>query len=184
MRLASKDQTAPAFVLGLGPNGYGQVRSLARAGITTLGFYYSSEHLGRASRFVQALPVERAISAEALAALLIETAKGFRERPVLFPASDEFAFLVSQGRERLAESFAFHWNSPEIIPKLFDKAEMIRFCQAAGILCPHTYVATNPEEIPRAAEAFTFPCLVKPLRSFRTAFPQDQKNYVAASPSD
>jgi predicted ATP-grasp superfamily ATP-dependent carboligase len=184
MRLVSEDQTAPAFVLGLGPNGYGQARSLVRAGIHTLGFYYSNEHFGRTSRFIRTLPVSRRTSAQALAELLNETAEGFPQRPVLFPASDEFAFLVAQGREHLAERFAFHWNAAEVVPKLFDKAQMIRFCENAAIPCPRTYVTTISEEIPKGAEAFTFPCLIKPRRSFRTAFPRGRKNYVAATPSD
>src|SRR6266849_8813335 len=107
MILASEPQTAPAFILGLGPNGYGHARSLARAGVPALGFYYSRRHFGRSSRLLHAYPVARSLSAEALASVLIETAASFRSRPVLFAASDEFAFLVAQAREHLLERFAF-----------------------------------------------------------------------------
>ncbi len=182
--MASELQTAPAFILGLGPNGYGHARSLARAGVPALGFYYSRRHFGRSSRLLHAYPVARSLSAEGLASILIETAARFRGRPVLFAASDEFAFLVAQAREHLAERFAFHWNFAETVLKLFDKAEMIRFCQQAGILCPKTHVTSTAEDTRLAAQAFSFPCVVKPLRSFRTAFPSGRKNYVAASAQD
>jgi D-aspartate ligase len=126
----------------------------------------------------------RSVSPEGFADILIQTSAGFSGQPVLFPASDEFAFLVAQARELLAEQFAFHWNSAETILKLFDKAEMIHFCQQVGILCPKTHVTGAVEDIRLAAQEFPFPCVVKPLRSFRTAFPSGQKNYVAASVRD
>ncbi|PYS78791.1 MAG: hypothetical protein DMF70_14205 [Acidobacteria bacterium] len=182
--MASELQTAPAFILGLGPNGYGHARSLARAGVPALGFYYSRRHFGRSSRLLHAYPVARSLSAEGLASVLIETAARFRGRPVLFAASDEFAFLVAQARVHLAERFAFHWNFAETVLKLFDKGEMIRFCQQAGILCPKTHVTSTAEDIRLAAQAFSFPCVIKPLRSFRTAFPSGRKNYVATSAHD
>src|SRR5258707_11510319 len=64
--MASELQTAPAFILGLGPNGYGHARSLARAGVPVLGFYYSRRHFGRSSRLLHACPVARSLSAEGL----------------------------------------------------------------------------------------------------------------------
>ena len=57
-----------------------------------------------------------------LADILIQRAASFRGQPVLFPASDEFAFLVTQARRQLAERFEFHWNGAETALKLFNKA--------------------------------------------------------------
>ena len=103
----------PAFVLGLGPNGYGHARSLVRAGVPVLGFHYSAQHFGRASRLVRSHSLDRHLSSKALAALLIDRAAPFAEKPALIAASDEFAFLFAQGRNQLAEHFAFHWISDE-----------------------------------------------------------------------
>src|SRR6202140_4540793 len=184
MTLISDSQTAPAFILGLGPNGYGHARSLARLGVPTIGFYYSRQHFGRFSRLLRAYPVARSLSPEQLADVLVQKAASFPSQPVLFPASDEFAFLVAEAREQLAERFAFHWNGAGTALKLFNKAEMIRFCQQTGILCPRTHITNTAEDIRPAAEAFAFPCVVKPLRSFRTAFPCGRKNYVTESVRD
>ena len=184
MMLGSNSETAPAFILGLGPNGYGHARSLARVGVPAVGFYYSHRHFGRFSRMLHANPISRSLSPEQLADILIQRAASFRGQPVLFPASDEFAFLVTQARGQLAERFEFHWNGAETALKLFNKAEMIRFCQQAGILCPRTHITNTDEDIHSAAEAFTFPCVVKPLRSFRTEFPCGRKNYIAESVRD
>src|SRR5437867_3552261 len=54
----------------------------------------------------------------------------------------------------------------------------------AGILCLETHIACTAEDIRLAAQAFSFPCVVKPFRSFRTAFPSGRKNYVATSARD
>ena len=146
-----------------------------------VGFYYSEQHFGRASRLVHTYPLARKQSSEAIAALLIARAAPFSGRPALFAASDEFAFLLAQGRDRLAGNFAFHWNSPETSSVVFDKPRMVRLCHQAGICSPRTHVTEIGEDVATTARGFSFPCVVKPLRSFHTAFPPGQKNYVAAS---
>lgn len=170
-------------MLGLGPNGYGLVRSLARKGVPVVGFFYTREHFGRFSRLVQSHWLDRTLSAERLANRLIEYRPGYAARPVLLAASDEFAFLIAQRREQLAEHFAFHWVSGDTAFKVFDKAEMSRLCEQAGILCPRTHVTVPDEDIGQAAETFSYPCIIKPVRSFHSAFPPRRKNYVAKSPA-
>src|SRR5256885_3343479 len=108
MMLGSNSETAPAFILGLGPNGYGHARSLARVGVPAVGFYYSHRHFGRFSRMLHANPISRSLSPEQLADILIQRAASFRGQPVLFPASDEFAFLVTQARGKRSGQFAVH----------------------------------------------------------------------------
>ena len=179
----SSTDRPPAFVLGLGPNGYGLVRSLTREGVPVVGFSYSKEHFGRFSRLIQAHYLDRTLPAERLANILIECRSGFKSKPVLLAASDEFAFLLAQCREQLARHFAFHWLSGENAFKVFDKSEMSRLCELAGISCPRTHVTVTAEDIGQAARAFPFPCIVKPVRSFRMAFPSRRKKiYVAESP--
>ena len=45
--------TVPAFVLGLGENGYGVARSLARAGVQVIGFHGEAKEFARFSRYVR-----------------------------------------------------------------------------------------------------------------------------------
>src|SRR5262249_40906349 len=105
----------------------------------------------------------------------------FAERPVLAPASDEFAFLLAQAEDQLAGHFRFHWMSSESVSIVFDKPRMVRLCQQAGLRCPRTHATVLGEHVATTAPRFSFPCIVKPVRSFRTVFPPGQKNYVAAS---
>src|SRR5262249_17078443 len=168
----------PAFILGLGPNGYGHARNLVRAGVPVLGFHYSEQHFGRDSRLIRTFPLERHQSSEAIADVLIERAASVGHRPPLVAASDEFAFLFAQRQDRLAGHFVFHWNSPETSNLIYDKPRMIRFCEEAGIRTPKTHATEIGEDVAAAASNFSFPCIVKPIRSFHTAFPPGQKNYV------
>jgi D-aspartate ligase len=177
------DQGRPAaFVLGLGPNGYGHVRSLAREGVPIVGFYNSSEQFGRLSRFVRAHFLALSLAPERIGATLIECGSRFPGKRVLFATNDQFALLLAQCREQLSQHFAFHWVSAESMSKIVDKSEMSRLCQQAGVLCPRTHITEATEDIARTARDFPFPCLIKPVRSFRTTFLPDTKNFVADSP--
>jgi D-aspartate ligase len=159
------------------------VRSLSRERVPVVGFFYTREHFGRFSRLIQAHFLDRTLPTERIASILTAYCSGLPEKPVLMAASDEFAFILARHREQLAEHFAFHWVSSETAFKVFDKAEMSRLCEQAGILCPKTHVTVTGEDIGRAASAFLFPCIVKPVRSFHTAFPFRKKTFVAGSPA-
>jgi predicted ATP-grasp superfamily ATP-dependent carboligase len=150
--------------------------------VPVVGFYYSDEHCGRASRLIRAYRIERRESAESLARQLLARSASFACKPVLLAASDEFAFLVTQAKAQLADDFSYHWMSSDSTAVVFDKPRMVRLCEQAGVCCPRTHVPQIGEQVAAIARRFSFPCVVKPVRSFRTAFPRDQKTYLAASP--
>lgn len=173
----------PAFVLRLEVNSYGIIRSLAREGVRIVGFYDGkAEDFGRFSRYVQAHFLDAALSDEQVCAALIDCASHFSDKPVLFVADDRHALLLATYRRELSQHFAFHWWCAEGFSKVVDKSEMSRLCDQAGVLCPLTHITQPVENLARRAQDFPFPCLVKPKRSFGTAFPFGTKNFVAESP--
>jgi D-aspartate ligase len=172
-----------AFVLGLGENGYGILRALARHGIGVFGFYSEAKEFGRFSRYVQAQRLAPESSDEEICATLIERGRGMAEKPVLLPTSDRYAFLLSRFRESLAAHFRFYPIEEQVLERIADKAEVGRVCAAAGVPAPRTYIMGSAAALPDPLP-FSFPWLIKPNRSFDTPFPAGLKNFVAASRED
>jgi len=171
-----------ALVLGLGVNGYGLVRGLARAGVPVTGLYRKTDEFGRLSRYCErAIPVAADGDDEGLVSGILAAAG--QERAALFPTDDRYVFMLDRHADRLAPRFAFHRMAPGALAAIVDKAEMARLCRQAGVLSPETHVPEAGEPLERRAREFLYPCLVKPRRSFGTHFPPDLKNFVADTPA-
>jgi D-aspartate ligase len=173
----------PAFILGLEVNGYGVVRSLARAGVRVVGFHSCArDELGRFSRYCESHYLPPSLSEDEICQSLIDHGRRTGGKPVLFVASDYYAFILARYREELSKHFRYHWVDAERLQRIVDKAQVSAVCRQADVLIPRTH-ATRPEEDPaQTVEQLSFPCLIKPNRSFHSTFPPGLKNYVAGSP--
>jgi predicted ATP-grasp superfamily ATP-dependent carboligase len=169
-------------VLGLGENGYGVLRSLARAGVQVTGFYSEPREVGRFSRYVLPQFLDRSLDEETICDRLIDCARATGTRPVILPTSDRFAFLLSRHQQRLRDHFLFHWVDPDTLAAAADKALVARSCQRAGVPMPFTHITVAGEDPSTLASSLPFPCLVKPNRGFETALPGGMKNFVAHTP--
>jgi D-aspartate ligase len=172
----------PAFILGLEVNGYGILRSLARAGVGVVGFHSGPDELGRFSRYCESHYLPPSLNEEEICQALIERGRRAGGKPVLFTASDYHAFILAKYREELSKHFQYHWVDAERLGRIVDKAQMSRACREAGVLLPRTHATRPDEDLAETVGALSFPCLIKPNRSFHCAFPPGLKNYVARSP--
>jgi predicted ATP-grasp superfamily ATP-dependent carboligase len=174
----------PALVLGLGANGYGIVRSLAREGVPVVGLYSRADEFGRLSRHLESrrVPADALRDGEAFCETLAGQARTLGERPVVFPTDDRHALLLSQHHAALAPHVRSHAVPVWTMSALVDKAEMSRRCAALGVRVPRTHVTEPGEDVRLAARGFRFPCIVKPSQSFGAGFPPGLKNFVAESP--
>lgn len=172
----------PAFILGLGVNGYGVVRSLARAGVGVVGFHSAPEELGRFSRYCESHYLPPSLNDDEICQALIERGRRAGGKPVLFPTTDYHAFILAKHREELSKHFQYHWVDAQTLWRIVDKAQMSRVCREAGVLIPRTHATGPDEDLAQTAGRLSFPCLIKPNRSFHSAFPSGLKNYVASSP--
>lgn len=181
VKVQGRSPKPPAFILGLGENGYGVLRSLTREGVSARGFYSESREFGRLSKYCEAHRLPPCGDDEHVR-LLVDWGRRARDKPVLFATSDSHAFMLAEHREELAAHFRFHWMAADSLRQIVDKARMSRICSQAGVLTPLTHV-TRPDEDPaNALAALSFPCLVKPNRSFDSPFPRGRKNFVARTP--
>ena len=171
----------PAFILGLGPNGYGILRGLAREGIRAVGFYTDHQEFGRFSKYCETCYLPASLDDREICRALIERGERAGDKPVLFPTSDYHSLLLAKHRDELSRHFQFHWVEEESLRRIVDKAQMSRIARQAGLSVPRTHVTRRDEDLAELAAGLSFPCLIKPNRSFDCPFPPGLKNFVAGS---
>ncbi len=176
--------TPPAFILGLGENGYGILRSLAREGVRAVGFHTKPQEFGRYSKYCETHFLPPSLDDDRICQVLIERVRRVGGKPVLFSTSDYHACILAKHRKELSPYFQFHWVGAEGLWRIVDKAQMSRACLDAGVLTPRTHVTGPDENLADLAEGLPFPCLIKPNRSFDTPFPADLKNVIVRSPEE
>lgn len=172
------------LVLGLNPTGYGIVRALAREGVSVTGVYESPEEFGRLSRQCGKLDLTLCHDELERVERLIIWARGVGGLPVLYASSDRYVQFVADHQEVLSRYFVYHWVSLETVASIVDKSRMSCLCRKLGVVAPRTHVTRPDENVAVAARSFPFPCLVKPLRSFRSGFPPGLKNVIAQTSGD
>ena len=174
-----------AFVLGLGVNGYGIVRSLAKEEVPIVGIHSSKENFGRYSKYCRASYQNINLQDEdKVCQILLEQCGKLNEQPVLFPTDDHYAAFLARRQEILSAHFLFHWVPLDTLNSIVDKMSISQLCEQSNILIPRTYMTHPEEDLAEASNTFLFPCLIKPVRSFNTNFPPSIKNFVAENPED
>jgi D-aspartate ligase len=81
---------------------------------------------------------------------------------VLYPTSDEVAWLVAAHTETLSRWFRLYTPSLETLARLLDKKLLLADAQAAGLDVPDTRVASDETEVEAAGRELGFPLFVKP----------------------
>lgn len=81
---------------------------------------------------------------------------------VLYPTSDDMAWLLALHRERLARHFQLFQPGVEAIYALLNKRRLHAHCQAVGLDVPLTWFPEHEGELERVAAEAPFPVLLKP----------------------
>jgi len=81
---------------------------------------------------------------------------------VLYPTSDDLAFLFARHAADLSDFFRLYQPPVETIVALLDKRSLAAAARAAGLETPVTYFAADDAELERIAQEAHFPLLVKP----------------------
>jgi D-aspartate ligase len=137
-------------------------RSLGRQGVPIV--VADSAHLGPAtwSRFVRRKLVCPVLhETERFAEWLL--AFGKREpRHVVYPTSDEVAYVLSRYRDDLASTFALYQPDLKVLLGVLDKRELLTHAKAAGLDVPDTWFPEDSRGVQRAAREADGPLMVKP----------------------
>jgi predicted ATP-grasp superfamily ATP-dependent carboligase len=98
-------------------------------------------------------------------AAILEWLRAFgrkEERHVLYPTSDELAWLIALHRDELSAWFDLYSPSIDALENLLDKRALHRFAEAAGIPSPGTWCPQDEAEVVRLGPQLRYPLLLKP----------------------
>ena len=81
---------------------------------------------------------------------------------VLYPTSDDVAWLVAAHRDALSRWFHLYTPPIESLVRLLDKMRLIEDARAAGLDVPETIVPCDEYDVERSGRELSFPLYVKP----------------------
>src|SRR5260370_351804 len=81
---------------------------------------------------------------------------------ILYPTSDEVAWLVAAHSDELSRVFRLYTPRIETMERLLDKARLMETARAAGLDVPETRVPRNASEVEWSGRDVGFPLYLKP----------------------
>ncbi len=178
MRIAERPA---AVVLGLGLNGLGIVRSLAKAPFR-LAIHAFDSDLGQPGAYTRHATKHRSPPLDSPA--LLETLVAFGRRqptpPVLFVTQEKTAELVSAHRDALEPHFRLVLPPHAVLTRLMDKTTFHAAAAAAGFPVPHTVTVQAPDDLEQARH-MPLPCILKPAQRDAAYERRFKKAYKVAS---
>lgn len=81
---------------------------------------------------------------------------------VLYPTSDDVAWLVAAHSDALSRWFRLYTPPVESLVRILDKARLIEDARAAGLDVPETVVPCDEHDVERRGRELSFPLYVKP----------------------
>ncbi len=154
-------RSAYALVAGVGVNGLGVLRSLARGRIPTIALDTDLAKATAKTRFGRKIQV-RALAGDDFVEALLEVAGTLSQKPVLILTQEESVATVSAARERLADSFRFSMPSHDTMLMLLDKLSFQRTAEELKCPIPRSLRLQGDMNL-EALGGMRFPCVVKPL---------------------
>jgi predicted ATP-grasp superfamily ATP-dependent carboligase len=98
---------------------------------------------------------------DAFVAWLLAFGRAHR-RHVLFPASDELAWMFAVHADQLEEWFVRYGPSRESITRILDKWRLTEACRRVGLAVPATYCPESMDEVEALGRALTIAVMIKP----------------------
>jgi D-aspartate ligase len=172
-------------VIGLEVNGYGMIRSLAKAGLAPAGLARDASEYAVRSRFLREVAFFGAGSG---GDRMVEELRGLHQRSgrrlVLFPTADELVVDMTERRQALDDFCLYHWNPAETLRVGTDKTAMGALCESLGIRAPRTEQPASLAEVEALAARTSWPVIVKPRSGGDTPFPPGEKNAIVGNPGE
>ncbi|KAB2460519.1 carbamoyl-phosphate synthase [Bacillus sp. CH126_4D] len=153
-----------AVVLDLSANGIGIIRGLARKGIKVYAYDNEKAYKIGKSRLASCGVCPSPLYKEKeLLVFLVDLAKNFKEKPVLYTGADDYLVFISKYQKELSEYYLFFIPEQSLVEQIVDKEKMYELAKKHNIPCPKTYMIERDEEFELVIEDLTFPCILKPV---------------------
>jgi D-aspartate ligase len=153
----------PAVVLDMNIPGLAIARSLGRKKIPVIGVDYVSNTHKIYSRYWQPRLMPEKDYSEHLVGFLLEIAKEFNEKAVLFPGHDNYVLFMSRYRAILEKKFRFLLPAADRLEQLVHKQRFYELAATKGLLIPKTFSLKNENEVKVLSQEIRYPCIIKPV---------------------
>lgn len=152
----------PVVIVGIDDErGVHVARTMDRHGIGVIGIAKRRNSVGSRSRAFRRIIVVDTDS-EKLIDELVELAAEFAGKAVLIPCFDSAVSVISEHRNRLADSYLFALPDDETVRLIKDKIRFYEYAEEHGFEIPKTAILRGKDEIGAAAQEMRFPCILKP----------------------
>jgi predicted ATP-grasp superfamily ATP-dependent carboligase len=101
---------------------------------------------------------------------------------VLYPTSDDIAWLIAANRDDLARLYRLYSPPVEAIERLLDKATLHGLCDTVGIATPPSWFPASAEQLSSLAGRVTYPLLLKQRTQILSS--THTKGFTVASPEE
>jgi D-aspartate ligase len=153
----------PAVVVGINPTALGIVRSLHPHCRTIIALESNRDEPGTRTRLARVHLVDDLSDHETLMAELVDLARTFNERPVLFLSSDEHVVWAVRNREALAEHFRLLLPARDVCETLMWKDRFSELAVREGFPMPRSaFLPTEALAAHIAVSGLRYPVILKP----------------------
>jgi len=156
-----------AIVLGCGANALWVVRSLGRKNVSVFLYDKPTDDITYHSRYVNVLKHQQTDTDQDIVKLVIETAKGCVNKPVLFYCSDYWLKFVSANIEQLNEYVHLVISSKQSVDIVVDKNNFQKFSSEHSVPVPYTWAPGTKEQLLELIKEIDFPVIIKPEHSYQ-----------------
>lgn len=170
-------------ILGSGINGLGIIRSFYKSKVSVYAMSWFRDY-GMSSRFCKPVICPNPQNEVELVNFLIEFAKNFELKPVLFATSDAFLMCVISYKEKLSPYFhvpVCDWN---ILSGLIKKEFLYAIAENLGVLCPKTKIVKHNDDLLNLANDLMFPLIIKPSVNIKFTQLLGEKAYIVENELD
>lgn len=181
-RFKDRQGRPAAVVAGLGLNGLGVVRSLARAGIPVVALDTDMSKPTAATRFGRKIRI-RALAGPEFVAILMALRPQFTEKPVLILTEEASVSAISSEREEIMDAYRISLPAHELVETLMDKTLFQAVAEKTGFAVPRS-LAIDDASIDTAVTQLRYPCILKPAKKVAAFGQRFAKAYRVENPDE
>jgi D-aspartate ligase len=162
----------PAIVVpGSSVAALGFIRSLGEQGVPVVAL---ADHLGPGlfSKHCKGIICRNLSNPSVLIQTIADVTKAAHERPLVFPASDDMARVLSLNKDAVDRFADVILPDHEITSAALSKRAVDAAAESSGVPHPKSYFPESLEEVAQIGKQINFPCLLKPdySKEFYRAF--------------
>ncbi|WP_408607163.1 carboxylate--amine ligase [Lottiidibacillus patelloidae] len=153
-----------AVVLDFSANGVGIIHTLARKGIDVYAYDTKGPYQKGKSRLATCGVCPSPLTEEEnLLTFLVELAKKFEQKPVLYAGADDYVVFISKYRKTLSNYYLFLFPEHQLIEDLLDKKRTFDLAVKYNIPTAKTFFVNDESELDNVINEIEFPCILKPV---------------------